>query len=84
MIDFIYIKTIRTFLIIVLIIRKKFKNNKHSKYNLFKSLGFWGFGAMARNYYFNLHGFARSCNLSCLDQFYSYLLITKERKNHLV
>ena len=33
---------------------------------------------------FFLHGCARSCNLSCLDPFLSYLLIPEERKNHLV
>ena len=36
---------------------------------------------MARNYYFNLHGYARSCNLSCLDPFHSYLLYPRRRKN---
>ena len=38
---------------------------------------------MARNYYyyFYLHGYARSRNLSCLDQFNTYLLIPEERKN---
>ena len=30
---------------------------------------------------FYLHGYARSCNLSCLDPFYSYLLIPEEKKN---
>ena len=37
---------------------------------------------MARNcnYYFYLHGYARSRYLSCLDPFYSYLLIPEERK----
>ena len=36
---------------------------------------------MARNYYFYLHGYARSRNLSCLDPFSSNLLIPKEKKN---
>ena len=39
---------------------------------------------MARNYiilFYYLHGCARSRNLSCVDPFYSYLLILKERKN---
>ena len=35
-------------------------------------------------YIYFLHGSARSCNLSCLDPFFSYLLIPEERKNHLV
>ena len=30
---------------------------------------------MARNYIFYLHGFERARNLSCLEPFYSYLLI---------
>ena len=42
---------------------------------------------MARNfyyyYYFNRPGYARSCNLSCLDPFHSYLLIPEEKKNIL-
>ena len=39
---------------------------------------------MARNhnyYYFYLHGYGRSCNLSCLDPFYSYHLIPEGSKN---
>ena len=40
--------------------------------------------SMAKNYFYFLHGYARSCNLSCLDPFYSYHLIPEERKNLLV
>ena len=39
---------------------------------------------MAKNFFYFLHVNARSCNLSCLKPFYSYLLISKERKNTLV
>ena len=39
---------------------------------------------MAKIYFYFLHGYARSCNLSCLGPFFSHLLIPEERKNHLV
>ena len=35
----------------------------------------------ARNYYFYLHWYARSRNLSCLDPFCSFLLICEDKKN---
>ena len=35
---------------------------------------------MASNYYFYLHGYTRSGNLSCPDPFCSYLLIPEERR----
>ena len=37
--------------------------------------------AMNYDFYFYLHGYAGSCNLSCLDPFFSCLLTSEEKKN---